>query len=71
MEQNGISSGKTYFLNNSDKTRCSRVNSKMCRFSKKTHKNVNLENGSLVWVIRGQSLGGACTIITQRLRKWI
>ena len=38
MTQNGISSGKIYFLNNSDKTWCSIVNSKFLRFFLKNTK---------------------------------
>ena len=66
MEQNGISGCKINFLNNFDKTWCSRVNSKFKRFFPKNTKILipkQLCSSGDSWPKFG---GGAYAIITQR-----
>ena len=51
IQQNGISSDKIDFMNNSDKT-CSRVNSKFNVVSQKKNTIVNAKNGSVGILIK-------------------
>ena len=66
--QNGISRGKIDFLNNSDKTWCSTVNSKMLRIFLKTHILISKMvlykwwNSCVAVVIRGKSLKWLCSV---------